>query len=379
MIYVLNNYSSKSTEHFYHVLNLLENIAEKGVKIALVIEKADDIPETSSANIQVICQTQKNSFFRGIELFYILKRLIRKGYNRTFIRISINSTLIAIIANKIHKGKVYYWQSGTTYNLDKEKLKKNKIKWFLSKYIKWKLLIDNVDYFVTGPQTMLEYYHKEVNVKKEKLKLLYNDINLERFNPVDLIKKDEIRKELSLPLDKLIILVVHRLSPVRKTDYYLPYIINKKVFDNKNAQIIVIGEGPEKEGLLNEVKSKNYEKYIKFIGAKPNSDIEKYYRAANIFLNPSYTEGFPRVIIEAMASGLPVVSTDAGGTRDLFESLQNDFVSAKEDRDKLKENLTYLLNNYNLKDNLVAENIQKVKEFSTEQVSEMYIKELFNE
>lgn len=379
MIYVLNNYSSKSTEHFYHVLNLLESIAEKGVEISLVIEKADDVPVTSSANIKVICQTKKNSILRFIELFHILKKLIKEGYNKTFIRISINSTLVAIIANKIYRGEVYYWQSGTTYNLDKEQLKNNKLKWFLSKYLKWKLLIEHVDYFVTGPQTMLEYYHEEVKVKKEKLKLLYNDINLERFKPVDITVRDEIRKELNLPIDKQIILVVHRLSPVRKTDYYLPYIIDKTIFDNKNAQIVVIGEGPEKESLLNEVKSKKYDKYIKFIGAKPNSDIEKYYRAANIFLNPSYTEGFPRVIIEAMASGLPVVTTDAGGTKDLFRSMQREFVSPKEDRDKLKENLIYLLNNNHLKEGLVIENLKKVREFSTEQVSEMYIKELFND
>lgn len=56
MIYIMNHYSNNSVQHFYHILNLLNTIADKGVEIALVIEKCENTPEINNKNITVICQ-----------------------------------------------------------------------------------------------------------------------------------------------------------------------------------------------------------------------------------------------------------------------------------------------------------------------------------
>ena len=55
LIYILNSYSKNSAQHFYHVVHLLETMADQGVDITLVIEKATDIPEVGN-NIKIICQ-----------------------------------------------------------------------------------------------------------------------------------------------------------------------------------------------------------------------------------------------------------------------------------------------------------------------------------
>lgn len=378
MIYVLNHYSSKSTEHFYHVINLLKEMADNGVKIILIIERSDSDPQIYHENIKVVCQKEKNKILRVIELYKLLKKYTSLGFNKIFIRISINSTIVAILARKRNRDDVFYWQSGTTYKIDKEN-SSNKIKWFFKKYLKFKCLIDNVDYFVTGPESMGDYYINDVGVKKEKIKILYNDIDTSRFSKIDSLEKENLRRELGIPLDKKIILIVHRLSPVRKTDYYLPFIIDEKIFNDNNAKIIIIGDGPEKKILNEKINKLRYENIVEFLGSKKNADIEKYYKIADIFLNPSYTEGFPRVIIEAMASGLPVISTDAGGTKDLFSKKQLKFIIPKDDRNTLKIKLNEMIaNEVDLKE-LGQENLDRVKLYSTQQVSKMYIREIFNE
>ena len=73
LIYIVNEYSSNSAQHFYHVVNLLENIACHGVKITLVIEKCHDMPAISNPNIQVVPQKESESFKRAAELSGILK------------------------------------------------------------------------------------------------------------------------------------------------------------------------------------------------------------------------------------------------------------------------------------------------------------------
>lgn len=378
MIYILNHYSSKSTEHFFHVVNLLDEIANNGVEIVLIIEKSDSIPKIKNSNITVVCQKETKKIQRSIELFKLLKKFTNKGFNKIFIRISISSTLIAILVSKLEKAEVFYWQSGTTYEIDKIN-SGNKLSWFLKKYLPFKLLTNNIDYFVTGPESMANYYNEVVGIKKQKIKILYNDIDINRFNGTTIKEKEELRRSMDIPIDQKIILIVHRLSPVRKTNYYLPYIIDKDIFEKNNAKILVIGDGPEKNELLKNIKEEDKVKFIEFLGSKQNSDIEKYYKIADVFLNPSYTEGFPRVIIEAMATGLPIVSTDAGGTRDLFGKKQLPYIVFKDSRNDLKDTLNMMLNEKIDYSELKNENLESVKRFSTEKVSEMYIKEIFYE
>lgn len=72
---------------------------------------------------------------------------------------------------------------------------------------------------------MLEYYEKVVGVKKEKLVCLYNDIDISRFSNIDEDEKNRLKQELEIDVNKKVILFVHRLSPVRKSLFYKPYVL----------------------------------------------------------------------------------------------------------------------------------------------------------
>ena len=374
LIYILNQYSEKEGSHFYHVLRLLEEIALNNIQIVLIIEKASEEPNFEHSNIRVIVQ-KKKGIKRFFELLAILKKLNKEGYKIFFIRISQNGAVPAILVSKVYGGTVYYWQSGTTHILENKKFNlKNFIKFDLPFYF----VRQYVDYFVTGPEEMLKYYEKEVGIKKEKLVCLYNDVDLNRFIPISLEQKYKVKKQLGIEENKKIILFVHRLSPVRKSLYYMPYILDKLLKNNDNYICYVIGGGSEQKELEKNIIELGLEKKIFVLGEKPNKDIQMFYQISDIFINPTYTEGFPRVIIEAMASGLPIVTTNAGGTNDLVGKLQKKYVVDIKNREEFSKKLIELINNENKMLLLGKENLKKVKRFSTENVAKMYIKEIFN-
>ena len=132
-------------------------------------------------------------------------------------------------------------------------------------------------------------------------------VSLERFQKPS-ASKEELREKLKLPKDQTLIVFIGRLvrekgvielaEAVRQLDKY------KAVF---------IGDGPEKQL----IRQKAGEKAI-LTGQVVNQQIAEYLAASDIFALPSYSEGMPTVVIEALARKVPVLSTAVGGVLGLF-------------------------------------------------------------
>lgn len=118
-------------------------------------------------------------------------------------------------------------------------------------------------------------------------------------------------------------------------------IRNKK----PDVRLLIIGKGSLDEALRAKIKERNLENNIIFSGWLAGlEDVAKAYCSAKIFVNPSFNEGGPRVLIEAMACGLPVISTPVGIAPDLVKEGVNgwitDWIS-----DKMAETMLRALNN----------------------------------
>ena len=88
LIYVLNNYSKKSDEHYFHVINFLDKLADTGVEIALIIEKSDELPVFRNPNIKIYPLSKGSKYLRSFKFLKVLNKLYSEGYRKIFIRIS---------------------------------------------------------------------------------------------------------------------------------------------------------------------------------------------------------------------------------------------------------------------------------------------------
>lgn len=383
LVYILNQYSKKSDQHYFHVINLLEQIASQGVRVALVIEKCEDLPAIHSDNIELLAiGSNINRYRRLFCLYNMLSQLYLKGYKKIFIRISNTGVLVAIFCSFFYRSiETYYWHSGTVFEFNRRV--KSKMALFVENIRFW-FIKTFVTHFVTGPEGMKEYYVEVAKVKRDKIIILYNDIDLERFSGRLLEDEQCVRVQrlaaLGIPGNYKVILFVHRLSPVRETLYYIPYILEefyKRVTEDHYVTYI-IGGGSDKEKLEKQLSKSVYADRIILLGSRPNSVIQDYYRVADIFINPTMAEGFPRVLIEAQALGVPIVSTDAGGIMDIVSDMQKPYIVPKLDKSAFLNAMISLARDSKERKRLGINNQIYVRRFSTVNVAKMYVDRIFN-
>ena len=159
---------------------------------------------------------------------------------------------------------------------------------------------------------------KHIIDKKYRLK---NVINI--YNPIDLV---EIEKKRSIPLTveesklfdtkKISLINVGRLH-IQKGQEFLIESFSIAVKKNNNLQLIILGDGPLRNKLETQVDNLNLNESIHFLGNQSN--VFKYLNRADIFILSSLWEGFPGVLLEAMACKLPIISSDCdSGPREIL-------------------------------------------------------------
>lgn len=147
--------------------------------------------------------------------------------------------------------------------------------------------------------------------------------------------------------EKKVILFVGRLAEKKGVTYLV------EAMNQINAMLVIVGDGPlraELEKQANKISGNENGEKIKFLGAKTHEELKKTYASADMFVAPSITakdgdqEGVPTTIMEAMASGLPVVSTFSGGIAQLIQNGKNGFLCKEKDVNGLTTILLQLLN-----------------------------------
>lgn len=141
-----------------------------------------------------------------------------------------------------------------------------------------------------------------------KIRLIYNPVKLSAWP----------RKTASCKNGVPVILASGRLSPQK--DYPSLLRAFAKIVKARNAELIILGEGPEQSSIERLISELGIESQVKLLGNV--DDPFQYYAQADLFILASKWEGFPNVLAEALASGLPVLTTDGmGASRDIVEPI----------------------------------------------------------
>lgn len=147
-------------------------------------------------------------------------------------------------------------------------------------------------------------------VKEEDIVVIPNSVEVERFIKSE-IKSEQLKKANRLKLqikdDQLVIGHIGRLEAVKNHELTLELAEKIKQL-NLNMKILIIGEGNREQELKNLVTQKGLGDTVIFTGRV--SPIEDFFPVLDVMLLPSFAEGLPTVVVEAQASGVPVVMSD---------------------------------------------------------------------
>ena len=184
-------------------------------------------------------------------------------------------------------------------------------------------------------------------------------VDVEKFSKATVDKANK-RKELGIPEDAVLLLSVGELNNNKNHETIIRSIADMNVY------YIIAGQGELQRHLENLIDAQNLQDRVKLLGFR--RDVKELYEAADIFVFPSFREGLPLSLMEAMASGLPCVASRIRGNTDLLENTEGGFLCDPLNASEFAEKLRVLTTNTALREKMGRTNRVTIQNFSTETV-----------
>ena len=229
-----------------------------------------------------------------------------------------------------------------------------------------RLGMKRVDRVVAASQGLANELEKDLGVSPTKMTVINNPLSL---TEIEALSQEEIHGSL-FDDDLPIVLNVARLIPDQKNHSLLIGAF-QKVQEHIDANLVLVGTG-ECEGQLRQlVHNRNLEKRVHFLGWQHNPF--KYMRQADVFVLSSNYEGFPNVLLEAMACGCPIISTDCPyGPSEILDGGKYGVLVPVGDEEGLANEIMRVLRNQELRQTLAQKSKQRANEFNVEVIADQY-------
>jgi glycosyltransferase involved in cell wall biosynthesis len=197
-------------------------------------------------------------------------------------------------------------------------------------------------------ESVFNHVEYVLRVPKSRIKLLYNAIpqSLMHFS------KEELRSQLNLPANSFCILFVGRLEIQKSVDTLIRAIKGLEG-DIKDFRLVIVGDGSLRSALEKLVVELNLSDNISFEGV--TAQVEKYFKASDVFVLPSVFEGFGIVILEAFRASVPVIATNIEGPRELIQNNVNGLLFEPRDSQTLTRQILELFRSIDRR-NFIGEN-----------------------
>jgi glycosyltransferase involved in cell wall biosynthesis len=230
---------------------------------------------------------------------------------------------------------------------DLERLKNNPFG-----YRRLKMLQKHVDMFITISKEIKDELVK-CGIPQERCTFIPNGVKLDRFQPVSKSDKKLLRKQLGLP-DGPLVIFTGRLEMEKRVDQLIQIWlqVQKRYTD---AHLLILGTGSQAEKL-----KRTAGEGILFGGLV--GDTAPYLQTADLFVLPSISEGLSNALLEALATGLPVVVTPTGGTTDIVHHKVSGWIVQDYNPQNLLKGILTFLDNQSLRESCAHEGRRYVVE-----------------
>ena len=229
--------------------------------------------------------------------------------------------------------------------------------WFHRRNQTWIAISENNRNFIS----------QSFKIPKEELALIYNGtkINSEFINYSSEQKTKlhyELCQELGLNSDDIILLTVGRLD-AQKGYQDLVQVVSPIIEQFPNAKFVWVGEGNKREYLTKQINQYNINDNVLLLGYR--KDVPRLMKAADLFVFPTYFEGGQSLAIgEAMAYGLPIVTSDASGIPEIIKDKVYGLLFPKGDKEELKKAILWSCKNPKGMQEMAKKAVTRVQDFS---------------
>jgi glycosyltransferase involved in cell wall biosynthesis len=173
-------------------------------------------------------------------------------------------------------------------------------------------------------------------------KTILNGVNVQNFQRNNSDERVKIRKQYAIPENALLVGTVAVFRFQKRLDKWLE-IMKIAVDQNPNIYGIIVGAGILEPDIYAKHKALNLEGKVFFSGIQTN--VKPYYEAMDVFMMSSSFEGLPIALLEAMSMGCAIVSTDAGGIKEVLSDTENGIVVAVDEWKSMSKAILELAQN----------------------------------
>jgi glycosyltransferase involved in cell wall biosynthesis len=158
--------------------------------------------------------------------------------------------------------------------------------------------------------TMLQ----EAGFDKQKVHVIYNGIDFRIFHPSN---KTDARRALNLSESATILLFVGNFLPIKNPNLLIAAHAELcRTHPRKTYQLVMLGSGPLQPDMRKQADALGFGSQVLMPGRKSPAEVARYMQAADLLCLSSHNEGLPNVVLESLACGLRVVSTNVGGIKE---------------------------------------------------------------
>ncbi len=197
-----------------------------------------------------------------------------------------------------------------------------------------------VTHYHFNSEAVSNMYNKFLFLPRRKITVIANGLEAEKYNVE--IDKERKKQELGLPKDKIIIGCVARLRK-QKGHKYLVSAFAKLAKKNEHVFLVFIGDGSEKKNIEQQLNELSITEKIIFLGNR--NDIPEILKVIDIFVLPTLFEGMSNALLEAMASGLPIIATNIPENKELISDEKEGLLVSTRSSDSIATAMEKLIKN----------------------------------
>ncbi|WP_155179744.1 glycosyltransferase, partial [Fulvivirga lutimaris] len=187
-----------------------------------------------------------------------------------------------------------------------------------------------------------------------------------------ILRAGEFRKDNEIPADAVVLCFVGRLVRDKGIEELVAAFKRLKM---ENNYLLLLGEYEDQREPLNSDTKNEIQHNKRILSMGFQSDIRMYLAASDIFVFPSYREGFPNALLQACAMGLPSIATNINGNNEIISPDENGLLVDVKNVDKLKEAIELLGTNKSLRNNLAAKARSSIMDYDQENVWRLILNE----